>query len=143
MILDIALMVGPLLIAPLVVLAMQALVAMFLTTVTKLILDMDLPGSIARRVSTEISMRCVITYLLCWWAAYGCVMLKWPLSLTLTFAIGGVLLACAGTTLMVKKKLAIRKWSDAHMVGLLVFGGGNLPLIVLVPIVLFLITMFT
>ncbi len=143
MVLNIVLMVGPLLIAPLVVLAMQMLVANFLVTVAKLIIDMDLPGSIARRVGTDISMRCVITYLLCWWAGWGCYMLEWPLELTLAFCIGGMVLALGGTILMVRKKLAIRNRMDASLVGLLTFGGGNLPLIVIVALGLYLVATFS
>ena len=143
MILNIILMVGPLLIAPVLVLTMQMLVASFLVTVAKLIIDMELPGSIARRVGTDISMRCVITYLLCWWAGWGCYMLQWPLELTLGFCIGGVVLALGGTVTMVHKKLAIRKWGDAFLVGLLTYGGGNLPLIVLVALSLYLVATFS
>ena len=44
--------------------------------------------------------------------------------------------------MMVKKKLAIRSRSDSLIVGLLVFGGGNLPLIVLVAIGLYLVATF-
>jgi len=142
MILNIVLMAGPLLLAPLVVLAMQVLVASFLVSVTKLIINMDLPGSIARRVGTDVSIRCVMTYLLCWWAAWGCYILEWPLFLTLTFSIGGVVLALIGTITMVRKKLAIRGMSDSMVVGLLVFGGGNLPLIVIVPLGLYLVNTF-
>lgn len=139
MLMNIVFLLGPFLLSPAIVYGLQLLFPVFITQGAKTFLAMDVPGSIARRVGTDIAIRCVITYLLCWFAGFGCYMLQWPLSLTIGFSIAAVFLSLIGTIMMVRKKLAIKSWGDSALVGLITFAGGNLPLMVLIAILLFVL----
>ena len=81
-------------------------------------------------------------FIFCWWVGYGCLLLEWPYLLTVGCVIFGVLLALLGSITIVKKKLAIRKWSDAALVGMLAFAGGNIPVFIVVVLLMFLESLF-
>lgn len=143
MVMKIVLFIAPVILSPAVVAVLQLLFPTFLKEGAKLFTAIDLPGSLARKVGMDIAVRCVGIFVLCWIAGYGCRLLEWNYLLTVGFAIGGVMLALLGTIMLVRKRLAIRSWSDAVLVGLVAFAGGNLPLFVLIPLLMFLITMFS
>lgn len=142
MVMNLVLLLAPVLLAPLVIYVLQMLFPIFLKEGAKLFTAMELPGSMARKVGTDIAVRDVGTLVLCWAAGFGCHMLQWHYLLTVGFAVGGVLLALLGTITLVKKKLAIRSWTDAGFVGLVAFAGGNLPLFVIIPLLLLFAKMF-
>lgn len=141
-VMEIILLVAPILLAPFVVYFLSMLFPIFLREGAKLFTATDLPGKVSRKVGTDISMRCVIIFTLSWIAGYGCRLLDLNYVLTVGFAVGGVFLALLGTITLVKKKLAIRSWSDSALVGMITFAGGNLPLFVLVPLLMFLAHLF-
>ena len=87
----------------------------------------------------DIAVRCVVIYLICWIAGYGCYVIEWPYALAVGICISGVFFALLGTVLLVKKEVGVRTWTDASLIGLVVYSGGNLPLILVIPIILFFI----
>ncbi len=138
----IVLFVAPVILSPLVVFLLQMLFPIFLREGAKLFVAMDLPGSMARKVGTDIAVRCVIIFVVSWCAGYGCLLLGWPYLWTVGFAVSGVILALLGTITLVKKKLAIRKWTDASLVGMLAFAGGNIPLFIIIVLMMLMEQLF-
>lgn len=127
----------PVLLSPLVVYASSKLFPIFLELGSKLFLAMDLPGSLLRKVGMDIAIRCAVTYLVCWIAGYGCYVIEWPYPLAVGICISGVFLALFGTIMLVKKEVGVKSWTDAALVGLITYSGGNLPLILIIPLLLF------
>ncbi len=103
----------------------------------------DLPRKVARKVGTDITLRCVIIFTLSWVAGFGCRLMGFDYMVTVGFAVGGVFLALLLTITQVKKKLTIRSWGDSALVGMITFAGGNLPLFVLIPLLMFLASLFS
>lgn len=139
MLTTIALFVVPILLSPLVVYVCSRLFPIFLDLGAKLFAAMDLPGSLLRKVGMDIAIRCVVIYLICWIAGYGCYVIEWPYALAVGICISGVFFALFGTILLVKKEVGVKTWTDATLIGLLAYSGGNLPLILIIPLILFFI----
>ena len=139
MLTTIAFFVVPILLSPLVVYVSSRLFPIFLELGSKLFVAMDLPGSLLRKVGMDIAVRCVVIYLICWIAGYGCYVIEWPDTLAVGICVSGVFLALFGTILLVKKEVGVKTWTDAALVGLVAYSGGNLPLILIIPPVLFFI----
>lgn len=139
MLTTIAFFVVPILISPLVVYVSSRLFPIFLELGSKLFVAMDLPGSLLRKVGMDIAVRCVVIYLICWIAGYGCYVIEWPYPLAVGICVSGVFLALFGTILLVKKEVGVKTWTDASLVGLVAYSGGNLPLILIIPPILFFV----
>lgn len=138
----ISLLLAPVLLAPLVFYFLRMLFPYFLQEGIKLFTAADLSGKDARKVGTDICMRCVIIFTLSWVTGYGCQLMEMNYLITVGFAVGGVFLAMMLTITLIKKKLTKKSWGDAALVGMITFAGGNLPLIVLIPLLMFLATLF-
>ena len=139
MLTQIILFVAPVLIAPFVVYISSKLIPYFLELGSTLFVAMELPGSLLRKVGMDIAVRCVVIYLVCWIAGYGSYVLEFPYSLAVGICVSGVFLALLGTITLVKKEVGVKTWTDAALVGLVAYSGGNLPLILVIPIILFFI----
>ena len=127
----------PILLSPLVVYVSSRLFPIFLELGCKLFVALDLPGSLLRKVGMDVAIRCVVIYLICWIAGYGCFVIEWPYILAVGICVSGVFLALAGTIMLVKKEVGVKTWTDAVLVGLITYSGGNLPLILIIPLLLF------
>ncbi len=139
MLTQIILFVAPVLLAPFVVYISSKLIPFFLELGSTLFTAMDLPGSLLRKVGMDIAVRCVVIYLICWIAGYGCYVIEWPYTLAVGICVSGVFLALFGTILLVKKEVGVKTWTDASLVGLVAYSGGNLPLILIIPPILFFV----
>ncbi len=136
---QVVLFVVPVLLSPLVVYISSRLFPIFLDLGSKLFVAADLPGSMLRIVGMDIAIRCVVIYLICWIAGYGCYVIEWPDALAVGIWVSGVFLALLGTISLVKKEVGVKTWTDASLVGLIAYSGGNLPLILIIPLILFFI----
>ncbi len=76
----------------------------------------------------------VITFLFTWYACYGCFLLKAPFYCMAISAVGGVLIALLITVRFVHNFMEL-SMQDSLLIGSMTFAGGNIPLIVLVPLV--------
>ncbi|MCZ6837522.1 MAG: hypothetical protein O7G85_17230 [Planctomycetota bacterium] len=131
-VLKISLLVAPVILSPLIIFLLRMLFPYFLQEGAKLFTAIELPGSLARKVGTDIAIRNVIIFVVCWVASYGCTLLEFHYSWSILIAVSSVFLALFFTITLVKGRLSIRSWSDAGLVGLVAFAGGNLPLFILV-----------
>ena len=66
-------------------------------------------------------------------------MIEWPYALAVGICISGIFLALFGTITLVKKEVGVKSWTDATLIGLVAYSGGNLPLILIIPLILFFI----
>ena len=139
---EIILFVAPVILSPLVVFLLQMLFPIFLREGAKLFAAIELPGTMARKVGTDIAVRCVAIFVVSWCAGYGCLLLEWAYLWTVGFTVSGVILALLGTITLVKKKLAIRKWIDAALIGMLAFAGGNIPLFIIIVLLMLMEHLF-
>ena len=136
---QIILFVAPVLLAPFVVYISSKLIPIFLELGSTLFTAMDLPGSLLRKVGMDIAIRCVVIFLVSWIAGYGSYVLELGYALAVGICVSGVFLALLGTISMVKKEVGVHTWTDAALVGLIAFSGGNLPLILVIPLILFFV----
>ena len=137
MLTQIVLFVVPVLLAPLVIYICSKLIPFFLELGSTLFTAMELPGSLLRKVGMDIAIRCVVIYLVCWFAGYGSYVLDYPYVLAVGICVSGVFLALLGTISLVKKEVGVHAWTDASLIGLVAYSGGNLPLILIIPLLLF------
>lgn len=78
----------------------------------------------------------VVVFVLIWLGVFTSrAILDQPIAVPAAVMIGGLLLGLWLTTGIARNHLKIGGWSSMQ-VGLLVFAGGNLPLLLLIPIVL-------
>ena len=139
MLTQVVLFVVPVLLSPLVVYISSRLFPVFLELGSTLFVAMDLPGSLLRKVGMDIAIRCVVSYLICWIAGYGCLVIELPYALAVGICISGVFLALFGTISLVKNEVGVKSWTDATLIGLIAYSGGNLPLILIIPLLLFFV----
>ncbi len=139
MLTQIILFVAPVLLAPFVVYISSKLIPFFLELGSTLFTAMELPGSLLRKVGMDIAIRCVVIYLVCWFAGYGSYVLEFPYAMAVGICVSGVFLALLGTITLVKKEVGVHTWTDAALIGLVAYSGGNLPLILVIPLILFFI----
>ena len=137
MVTNIILFAAPILISPLIVYLISRLFPIFIDQGARMFVAMELPGSITRKVGMDIAVHCVAIYLFCWIAAYGCFVLEGPYMLTVGICISAVFIAIYDTISLIKKKIGVKTWLDAMLIGILTYTGGNLPLFIIIPLLLF------
>ncbi len=132
-ILNIIWMGGPVLLSPLFVKGLRPLHGLFLREGVEMFTEVNLERGLSNRIGHILSITNVIIFLMAWIGAYGSRLLEWPRTVSALLAIGGVFCALAITVWNVRDRVGI-VGKPAMLVGLVVFAGGNLPVIVLIPI---------
>lgn len=121
----------PILAAPIAVVVLRRLFAVFLTEGTELFADFSLEPDDARAVGSLMAKFNVFVLLLAWLALFTCMCFNQPHYLLLGIALAGVLSAILISILIVRSNLKMQG-GTMMMVGILSFAGGNLPIIVIV-----------
>jgi hypothetical protein len=125
----------PVFLAPMVVLVLRPLFALFVRLGAELFTDVEARPSLCRAIGHYLAVFNVAIFIVTWSACWGCRFLEWPKLAGGGIGALGFLIALAVTVHLVRKFLDLRE-SLAILVGLVAFGGGNLPLIILVPAVM-------
>ena len=137
----------PVLLSPLLILIISKLTPVFIDLGTQLFVETEYPKVVVRRVGKDIGVRCVVIYVLCWSAAYGCHLLEWPYLLSNGICIAGIAFSLYGAialvrnriVLLVENKIVRMSWTDSMLIGIIAYTGGNLPLFIIIPLILILI----
>src|SRR5688572_30396651 len=128
-------LVGPLAAAPLIVFFSRPLFAIFVREGAGLFLGLDMHKEWSLLVGKPIAIANAVVFTLAWWAAVGLSAMGAPsFSMAASFIVG-LALAMLITYMFVKDLLHLHN-GDAWLVGLLAFAGGNLPVIILMPVLL-------
>jgi hypothetical protein len=128
-------LVAPLAATPLVILLTRRLFAIFVREGASLFVGLEMHKDWAFTLATPIAIANAVVFTFAWWAAVGLSSMELTgLSLAAPF-LAGLVLAMFITSIVVKDKLHLET-GDACMVGLLTFAGGNLPVILLMPLLL-------
>jgi hypothetical protein len=126
-------LVIPVVLAPLVVLGLRRLFAVFLVESVDLFGYGTLDRKDALVLGALTAKLNVVVLLVAWLGLYTCLCFHQSNTLLMAIALGGVLSAILVTTLIVRANLRLAG-RTLLIVGLLVFAGGNLPLIVIAAV---------
>ncbi len=128
--------VVPGVLAPLVVMALRPLFAIFLREGLELFTDVTLESGLVSGIGRVIAKVNVLILLFAWWAAHTCYVVDGKqMLMPAIVAMCGVVLALVVTVQMVRNRVGV-VGQPSMLVGLLTFAGGNLPIFLLVPILL-------
>jgi hypothetical protein len=126
---------APLAVTPLIILLSRHLFAKFVREAAGLFVGVEMHKDWAITLGTPIAIANAIVFTLAWWAVVGLSAMKLTgFSLAAPFIIG-LVLAMLLTYVFVKDKLHLQS-GPSCLVGLLTFAGGNLPVILLMPMLL-------
>lgn len=132
-----------LLIAPGLVVLLRYLYTLFIFGGVKWIADLTFERPQINTVSTQMAVANIVVYVLAWFAVVGCVLADLPIWWRSLCLILGIAVALLLTVLLARGWLqykGLERWQSLS-IGVLAFAGGNLPLIVLLPLTLFVIRM--
>jgi hypothetical protein len=129
---------APIVLAPLIAWATRRLFGLFLREGAELFVGMDLHRGQTDIAGTSIAINNVIIFALAWWGAVALGATGQSMFLIVAPFIAAVPLGVWVASLPVKSHLHIER-GDAWLVALLAFAGGNLPLILLMPVILSLV----
>ncbi|MHC5024812.1 MAG: hypothetical protein ACYTGG_13065 [Planctomycetota bacterium] len=127
-------LIGPVVLAPLLVMAVRPTFSMFLREATEVFASVHLQKPLADGIARYLAIINVAILVAAWAGSFGCRWAEGPHLVSLAAAVGGVMLALGATILIVRSRVGIIG-APAYLIGLVSFGGGNLPLFVGVPIV--------
>jgi hypothetical protein len=131
----IACLVGPVIAAPLIALLSRHLFALFVREGTSLFVGLEMHKEWSLTLGTPIAIANAIIFSLGWWASVALGALDVPSISVAAPLIVALALALFITYILVKDKLHLET-GDAFLVGLLAFAGGNLPVIIAMPMLL-------
>lgn len=126
----------PVLAAPFVVLAQRRLFSIFLLEGVELLGGTTIAKKDALALGSLLAKLDVLVLLVAWLALYTCQCLDQSMLLVSGIAILGVFAAVVVTTLIVHANIRRLDTRTVTMVGLIVFAGGNLPLIVVAAVLM-------
>ncbi len=124
----------PTILSPLIIMIERPLFALFQKESADLFLQQEWPKSRCRSMGHYVALFNIITFLFTWYACYGCYLLKAPFCWMLISAVGGVLVALFITVRFVHNFMEL-SMKESLIIGSMTFAGGNIPLIILVPLV--------
>jgi hypothetical protein len=123
-------LVLPVIFAPLVVIAQRRLFSIFFTEGVDVLGNIAVARKDALLVGALMAKLNVLVLLVAWLALFTCRCFEQPVLLLASIALSGILAAITVTTLIVHTNVRRLNANTVIMVGLIVFTGGNLPLIV-------------
>lgn len=123
----------PLVFAPLVVLGLKHLFALFVAEGAELFANVNLTRSDSRTLGALLAKLNVVVLLLAWLALWTCRCLGQDPLVVTAIGLAGLLLAMIVTMMIVRVNLEV-EGRPLLLVGLLTFAGGNLPLILLTAV---------
>ncbi len=123
-------LVLPVIGAPVVVIAQRRLFSIFFTEGVDILGNIAMARKDALLAGALLAKLNVLVLLVAWLALFTCRCFDQPVMLLAALALAGILGAITVTTLIVHTNVRRLDTKTAIMVGLIVFTGGNLPLIV-------------
>jgi hypothetical protein len=123
-------LVLPVISAPLVVIAQRRLFCIFFTEGVDLLGNIAVARKDALMAGALMAKLNVLVLLVAWLALFTCRCFDQPVLLLASIALSGILGAITVTTLLVHTNVRRLNANTVIIVGLIVFAGGNLPLIV-------------
>ncbi|MHC4099985.1 MAG: hypothetical protein ACYS15_04615 [Planctomycetota bacterium] len=123
-------LVLPVIAAPLVVIAQRRLFALFYAEGVDVLGNIEMARNDALLLGALMAKLNVLVLLVAWLALFTCRCFDQPVLLLATIALAGILAAITVTTLIIHTNVRRLNARTVIMVGLIVFTGGNLPLIV-------------
>lgn len=124
--------VVPILLAPVLVVALKRLFMWFTQQGIDLFLEHEYPVAYSRTLGATLAKLNVFAGLLIWYAVYGIRLCDLPMMGCAAAAIFVILLALWLSVVIVRRQLSVAGWEGAQ-VGLIAFAGGNLPFFLIVP----------
>jgi hypothetical protein len=124
-------LVLPVFAAPFVVIAQRRLFALFYAEGVDLLGGISLARKDALLLGALMAKLNALVLLLTWLALFTCRCFDQPVGLLASIAVAGILAAITVTTLIVHGNVRRINAHTVVLVGLIVFAGGNLPLIVI------------
>ena len=125
----------PVVAAPLAVLCLRHLFALFVREGAQLFGGIGLPGVYADSIGSRLAKINVGVLLATWIVVFTCECLEVSPLIRGGVAIAGVLGGLVATTYLLRWNLGVRGWVSWRM-GMLSFAGGNLPIFMIVPAIL-------
>jgi hypothetical protein len=125
----------PIIIAPLLVLALKPLYAIFLREGAELFTDINLKHELSVGIAHYLAVANVTAMVVIWIVAFACKVNGASLMQCALIILAGLAVAMAITVFIVRMRVGL-VGRPAVLVGLLVFTGGNLPIFVVIPAVL-------
>lgn len=127
----------PLLLAPVVIWSIRPLFSKFFSQAAQLLMDVDCAPEQAQAVGMTMAKVNGIVFMLMWLGVFTCLTLELPIAVGAAIVIVALLVALWLTTGIARKHLRSGGWESAQ-VGLVSFAGGNLPMLLLIPLALVL-----
>jgi hypothetical protein len=124
-------LVLPVIFAPLVVISQRRLFTIFFAEGVDVLGNITMARDDALLVGSLMAKLNVLVLLVAWLALFTCRCFDQPVLLLATIALAGILVAITVTTLIVHTNVRRLNAKIVILVGLIVFTGGNLPLIVI------------
>jgi hypothetical protein len=124
-------LVLPVIAAPFVVIAQRRLFAIFFAEGVDVLGNIEMARKDALLLGALMAKLNALVLLIAWLALFTCRCFDQPVVLLAAIAVGGILAAITVTTLIVHTNVRRLDARKVVMVGLIVFTGGNLPLIVI------------
>lgn len=116
-----------------VTIGLRHLFGIFVREGASLFADIDLPDSLVLSIGTLMAKINVAILLLAWIGLFLCDCFDVEIMITSSIGIAGLLAALLATILIGKWNLGFRGWLALRF-GALAFAGGNLPLLLLIPV---------
>jgi hypothetical protein len=126
---------GPVLLAPVVMWVLRPMFAVFLREGCDLFSHGALEKDLSRDIGGYLAFVNVVIFTIAYEAALACRVLDGPFCVEMLSVVVGVAVALAWTIRMSSKLVGVSGQSGV-LLGLVAFGGGNLPLIVVVPLLM-------
>jgi hypothetical protein len=126
-------LLAPFAIAPLIILANRHLYAMFVREAASIFVGLDMHREWAMTLAAPMAIANGVIFTFAWWAALGLSALQ-----VSSFGLAAPFIAALGlsmlmTWFLIRERLHLHN-VNACMVSLLAFAGGNLPLIIAMPV---------
>lgn len=126
---------APLIATPLLVFCCRHLFTVFLREGSSLFVGLDMAKPWAAGIGQTMAVINGILFTFAWWATASFSYIQLSAFIVALPFVAAVLLGLTTTSLYVKSQMRLAPM-DAWMVGLLSFAGGNLPMIVIIPLLL-------
>ena len=126
---------APILVAPILIWVLRPLFARFFRESAHLFLDVHCEPRQAQQVGSTMARINVVLFALIWMGVFTCIVFELKIAVSAAIVIAGLLIGFWLTTGIARHHLNIGGWNSVP-VGLVSFAGGNLPMLLLIPVVL-------
>jgi hypothetical protein len=126
-------LLAPIAISPLIVIANRQLCAFFVTEGASLFVGLEMHREWALTLAIPMSIANTVIFIFAWWAALGLSALQLSSFALATPFIVALALSLLVTWVLIRERLRLHN-GKACLVSLITFAGGNLPLLIIMPL---------